>query len=542
MNFDEVLDRIGGFGRFQKTLYVWICLPQIFLAFHMLVSIFTGAVPPHLCRSTWPPVDGGGLGLGLNFSNASGESCSSFQHSPPSQLNHSGLNLPITEHSTGCKGGWEFSKDVFLSTVATEWDLVCENATLNNIGSSIYMFGLLVGAVLFGALADKYGRRMIILIGLAVQAIFGVGAAFAPNFYIYVLLRFVVGMTVSAVIMNAFVLGTEWTGPKKRMLAGVITDYFFGFGYILLAGVAYLIRDWRNLQLAISAPGFLFLFYIWVLPKSARWLMANQKHEEALDLIRKAALINGKPLDYDDIELCQSTKNSENLQDLRKYTVIDLVRTPTMRKQSLILFYLWFVNVLVYYGLSLNISDFGINIYMTQMIFGLVEMPARTITLFTLNRSRKISQLVFLAVGGLACLLTIFIPDDLSSVRTVLAMVGKFGITASLSIVYIYSAEIFPTVIRQNGIGMGSMCARAGGVIAPIIYLLRNINRHAPMVVFGLCPLIGAALTMFLPETAHKPLPDTIEDVECTGVSTRAEKSQHALYEECPKQNPDIIL
>ncbi|XP_051952012.1 solute carrier family 22 member 6-A-like [Xyrauchen texanus] len=542
MNFDEVLDRIGGFGRFQKTLYVWICLPQIFLAFHMLVSIFTGAVPPHLCRSTWPPGDGGGPGLGLNFSNASGESCSSFQHSPQSHLNHSGLNLPITEHSTGCKGGWEFSKDVFLSTVATEWDLVCENATLNNIGASVYMFGLLVGAVLFGALADKYGRRMIILIGLAVQAIFGVGAAFAPNFYIYVLLRFVVGMTVSAVIMNAFVLGTEWTGPKKRMLAGVITDYFFGFGYILLAGVAYLIRDWRKLQLAISAPGFLFLFYIWVLPKSARWLMANQKHEEALDLIRKAALINGKPLDYDDIELCQSTKNSENLQDLRKYSVIDLVRTPTMRKQSLILFYLWFVNVLVYYGLSLNISDFGMNIYMTQMIFGLVEMPARTITLFTLNRSRKISQLVFLAVGGLACLLTVFIPDDLSSVRTVLAMVGKFGITASLSIVYIYSAEVFPTVIRQNGIGMGSMCARAGGVIAPIIYLLRNISRHAPMVVFGLCPLIGAALTMFLPETAHKPLPDTIEDVERTGVSTSAEKSQHALYEECPKQNPDIIL
>lgn len=69
-----------------------------------------------------------------------------------------------------------------------------------------------------------------------------------------------------------------------------------------------------------------------------------------------------------------------------------------------------FVNVLVYYGLSLNISDFGMNIYLTQMIFGLVEMPARTITLFTLNRSRKISQLAFLAVGGSACLMTIFIP------------------------------------------------------------------------------------------------------------------------------------
>lgn len=73
-----------------------------------------------------------------------------------------------------------------------------------------------------------------------------------------------------------------------------------------------------------------------------------------------------------------------------------------------------FVNVLVYYGLSLNISDFGMSIYLTQLIFGLVEMPARTITLFTLNRSRRISQLAFLAVGGLACLLTIFIPDGMA--------------------------------------------------------------------------------------------------------------------------------
>lgn len=73
--------------------------------------------------------------------------------------------------------------------------------------------------------------------------------------------------------------------------------------------------------------------------------------------------------------------------------------------------------MLVYYGLSLNISDFGMNIYLTQMIFGLVEMPARTITLFTLNRSRKISQLAFLAVGGTACLLTIFIPSGTDSLH-----------------------------------------------------------------------------------------------------------------------------
>lgn len=58
------------------------------------------------------------------------------------------------------------------------------------------------------------------------------------------------------------------------------------------------------------------------------------------------------------------------------------------------------------------------------------------------------------------------------------------------------------------------MCARIGGVLAPMLYLLRSISPHAPMVLCGLCPLLGSVLTLLLPETANKPLPDTIEDVE----------------------------
>ncbi|XP_070843499.1 organic cation transporter protein [Chaetodon trifascialis] len=532
MNFDEILCLIGGFGKFQKILYVWICVPQIFLAFHMLVSVFTGAVPPHLCRSTWPSA---GSVTSLNF-NLSLLSTTDDLLSCTTPLNHSGTVALNDGHPTGsCQGGWEYSTETFQSTIVTEWDLVCDNANLNTVGSAIYMFGLLVGAVVFGSLADKYGRRIIILVGLTIQTVFGVGAAFAPNFYIYTALRFMVGTSISGVIMNAFVLGTEWTGSKERMLAGIITDYFFGFGYILLAGVAYLIRDWRKLQLAISAPGFLFIFYIWVLPKSARWLMTNDRKEEAWELIQKAAQMNGKPITKD-LEMCQVYKIEKKTEGKKKHSFIDLVRTPKMRKQSLIVFYLWFANVLVYYGLSLNISDFGMNIYLTQMIFGLVEMPARTITLFTLNRSRKISQLAFLAVGGTACLLTTFIPSHLSVVKTVLAIIGKFGITASLSIIYVYSAEVFPTVIRQNGIGIGSMCARIGGVLAPMMYLLRGISPHIPMALCGLCPLLGSALTLLLPETASKPLPDTIEDVEG---SNHSEEDGRVI--ETPLRKVDVV-
>lgn len=58
------------------------------------------------------------------------------------------------------------------------------------------------------------------------------------------------------------------------------------------------------------------------------------------------------------------------------------------------------------------------------------------------------------------------------------------------------------------------MCARVGGVLAPMLHFLRGVSPQAPMVLCGLCPLLGSALTLLLPETANKHLPDTVEDVE----------------------------
>lgn len=109
MNFDELLSAIGGFGRYQKILYIWICLPQVLLAMHMMVSIFTGATPPHQCRG-----DSGNQSLfpgteNLNFS-LSGSSCSSTNAS---------LRGVLTER-VPCAHGWVYGRDTFQSTTVTE--------------------------------------------------------------------------------------------------------------------------------------------------------------------------------------------------------------------------------------------------------------------------------------------------------------------------------------------------------------------------------------------------------------------------------------
>lgn len=122
MNFDQILTAIGGFGRYQKILYIWICLPQILLAFHMMVSIFTGATPPFECRESskpgaWnqtllPDAVAGNLSLSESESSCFSSSSTSEEEALPLQGNR-------TER-VPCGHGWVYSKEVFQSTTVTE--------------------------------------------------------------------------------------------------------------------------------------------------------------------------------------------------------------------------------------------------------------------------------------------------------------------------------------------------------------------------------------------------------------------------------------
>ncbi|KFQ41786.1 Solute carrier family 22 member 13, partial [Nestor notabilis] len=97
---------------------------------------------------------------------------------------------------------------------------------------------------------------------------------------------------------------------------------------------------------------------------------------------------------------------------------------------------------------------------------------------------------------------------DQPVVITVMAIIGKFTATASFSTSYVYAAELFPTVVRQTGVGLCSMSARLAGIMAPLMLLLERYHPAIPMAIFGSTPVVVGLLCFLLPETRGTDLAD----------------------------------
>ncbi|KAG7273471.1 hypothetical protein CRUP_032719 [Coryphaenoides rupestris] len=232
----------------------------------------------------------------------------SANHSIPSQYNMSAVQwhyllinstamppeLNSSQETEGCLDGWTFDQSEFISTIVTEWDLVCSLRPMKQMSQTIYMGGVLAGAVIFGGLSDRFGRKMILCWSYLQLALLGSSTGLAPSYAAFCILRFLSGMAVSGVILNAVSLKVEWIPTSSRTLVGTLTSFFFTFGQMILAGLSYWLREWRKLQIAVCLPYFLFFLYSWWFSESARWLVLNRRSDEALKNIRRVARINGK--------------------------------------------------------------------------------------------------------------------------------------------------------------------------------------------------------------------------------------------------------
>uniref|UniRef100_A0A3B5MKJ3 Solute carrier family 22 member 6 n=1 Tax=Xiphophorus couchianus TaxID=32473 RepID=A0A3B5MKJ3_9TELE len=510
MGFTDLLDQVGGFGRYQWIHVILISLPGLMTASQNLLNNFVSGIPVHHCK---PATNQSLHDLGRTYQ---------VTVSPPGsgRATHLNISLNASELQTeGCVDGWSFDQSEFSATTVSEvtWDLVCSLRPLKQMIQTIYMGGVLTGAIVFGGLSDRFGRKSVLIWSYLQLAVLGCSSALSPSYTAYCIFRFLSGMAMSGIILNGVSLKVEWIPTKTRTVVGTLTSFFFTFGQMILAGLAYWLRDWRKLQLVVCAPQFLFFTYSWWYVESARWLVLNRRSEEALKGLHRVARINRRPeaINKLTLEVLHSHMSKEIESSRSSFTAFDLVKTRRIRRISICLTAVWFSTSFAYYGLAMDLQKFGVSIYLMQIIFGAVDIPAKFLALGMLSYlGRRVSQVSCLFLSAVIIFANIFVPTDMQSLRTTLACLGKAFTSASFTTVYLYTGELYPTVIRQTGMGFVSTMARIGSMAAPAVLILDEVFPALPSMVYGGAAVLASGFACFLPETLNKPLPDTIEDVE----------------------------
>lgn len=283
---------------------------------------------------------------------------------------------------------------------------------------------------------------------------------------------------------------------------------FYAAGFGLLAGTAYLFPDWRQLTIAVSVPALLYTMLCSnSVHESPRWLIAEGRTAEAQQLLEKIATKN--QMQSHKVHNLGTSGQPDSKNTKTSYNLLSLFTFKSIRVKMLILTVIWLVNSLVYYGLSFNVKNIKGNRYWNFFLSGMVEIPSYFLAIPMIdNIGRRKSLFFTVMVGALACLVCGL---GLSQSTSLSVMAGKFGISSSFAILYVYSAELIPTVVRNFAMGTCSMTARIGGILAPLVVTLAVIDKRLPMIFFGVSSLIAGFVGLFLPETLNHPVAETLE-------------------------------
>lgn len=513
----DITDIIGQFGPWQRNIFIIVfCLGLPAAWNHLIIAFYA----PNLEYWCIPTQD-------FNISDDVWKNITWRKEN-----NWEECKLPKNESSKVCSK-WKYDHSFYSATIIEEWDLVCERSFLVSLSQTIYMIGYIVGAVVLSQLSDRYGRRPVMLSSIFVLFISGIVCAFSPNFIIFAISRFFIALGRCGLYITAFVLLMETVGPDYRTVLGIARDFGWATGYIMIPGIAWLIRNWFYMQLAITIPVIGLISMWWILTESPRWLLTQGKFKEAEIIVKKVAVINKRNTDnvQNDLEILQASFRNTYKNNQKTANVLDLLKSSNLRKKTIIICFCWFVNAFVFYGLSLNTNDIGGDPFLSFFISGAVEFPAYFITIFIVKyQGRRLPLMSAMVLGGLACILTIAIPDNLLWLRVTLAMLGKFCITSSYIIVYIFSAEIFPTVVRNVGVGTSSTFARIGSAIAPFVKELGKATHFGvSLALFGGLSIASGLLALYLPETNNIVLLDTIEQGEQFGKKSSKKTSNQEL-------------
>ncbi|XP_074657409.1 solute carrier family 22 member 21-like [Tubulanus polymorphus] len=434
---DNVLKAVSIYGkRWLYTTYAMLSVSTCSLtAWHMFAIAFIGGLPDdYHCRV------GANQSIPQIYKDGkwTNDKCRMYKNES------SGDNQTIP-----CNNGWVYYTD-YQSTIVTEWDLVCDRDYLPQMAQTIFFVGTLIGAGSLSPLADWLGRKTVHIGSLIGIAVFGIVVIFSPNYTMFAVMRFLSGICQQGIALSGGVMVFELFHKTNRYLFCLALTFAWSFMVVLLAAFAFLVRDWKHLQLLISIPGLLAIFGICCLTESIPWLIGRGRIAETEQILRKvtngAEIKLSVPGDGFPEEVTSNIRRKKSLKtDITKWmktlgrkrckpkrnshtrapptgsveekreTLLDVMKHPRLRWYSIIICLMWLNSSIAYYGITLSATSLVGNRYLNFGLVALAEAPTfiYTSTMST-KAGRRIASSIAQVAGGIALIIVAFIPKTLS--------------------------------------------------------------------------------------------------------------------------------
>ncbi|HSX75061.1 MAG TPA: MFS transporter [Shinella sp.] len=333
---------------------------------------------------------------------------------------------------------------------------------------TLFFLGMLLGAAGFGRLADRIGRRRVLIITVACDALFGTLSVFAPDFTILLVLRFLTGVAVGGTLPVDYAMMAEFLPARNRGRWLVMLEGFWAVGTLIVALVAWAVSlagiadGWRYIFAATAIPALMGIGLRFLVPESPLYLLRLGKMQEAKGVLDRILRVNGKAPLAADVPLVQPPGVGE-----------PGIFGADLRRRSVMILVIWFLVSVSYYGVftwlppKLAGEGFGfVRGYGFLVFLALAQIPGYALAAYGVETwGRRPTLAGFCLLSALGCLL--FVVAGTGTLIGASLLIMSFALLGTWGALYAFTPELYPTASRATGMGTAGAVARLGGLLAP---------------------------------------------------------------------------
>lgn len=357
-----------------------------------------------------------------------------------------------------------------IAALTVEWNLT--PTEMGWIGS-INSIGMAVGALVFGLMADRFGRKAVFMWTLVIFSVASGLSAATTTLAAFMVLRFFVGMGLGGELPVASTLVSESVAPKERGRVVVLLESFWAGGWLLAAIISYFViptYGWRVALILTAIPAFYAIYLRISLPDSPKY-EANKSKRQSI---------------------------WKNIQSVWK---------KEYAKSTLMLWIVWFMVVFSYYGMFLWLPSVMVmkGFSMIQsfeyvLIMTLAQLPGYFTAAWIIEKVGRKFVLSLYLLGTAVSALTFGFADT-TAMLLVSGMFLSFFNLGAWGALYAYTPENYPTIIRGTGSGMAASVGRLGGIFGPLlvgVLTARSVDISSIFTIFTIAIVIAIIAIIFL--------------------------------------------